>query len=161
MRWHLTVSEAQFPAPKPRATLKLRIAGYSVLALLLIGFLPFLGLKFGFPFKPSADWVIATRPYAWALAGIYAVGGMIPVYKGLLKQKPDGLSLNGWLTLLFAPFLFGSVGMVTISTGIPMVIALMAGSEVELSYTVTNLKATYDRQCHKSMERLKNLPLSA
>ena len=123
---------------KPRATLQQKVLGYLCLALFVIACLPMLGLKFGFPFHPSVTWVIQSKPYAWALAAIFSIGGSLLFAKGFLKQNPGGLSPKFWLLLLSCFPFFGLLGMQTVSAGFPMVAAMITGSDVELSYTVTN-----------------------
>lgn len=123
----------------------------------LAGALPVLAKMFGYQFLPSMEWL--NRTFLVGIgAGLISAGGAVWIVCRRLATAPDGGEVRKAAAVMGAPFLgyfFGNHAVVF--TG-PMIIALLAGSQVELSFTVADANRHISSRCPSSIE-LQSFPI--
>lgn len=121
----------------------------------LLGMFPVFSRMIGYSFLPSVKWMALSELPA-LVAGLVSAGLFLWVY--VVDQQPfTGGELKKVLTCFGAP-IFGYLGgSNAVVVAIPMVLALVAGRQVELPYTVERTDRI-NSKCRSSLE-LKGLPI--
>lgn len=123
-------------------------------ALLLLGMPPILAKMFGFDFLPSREWVSASTLPGVAAGLVSAVLLLMLVVKNFDKTPgPQWRKIFGVIGAPFFGFYLGRNVVVIVG---PMILALIAGHEVELPFTVIHADRNY-RRCPLPIE-LQDLP---
>lgn len=112
---------------------------------------------FGIQFLPSTEWL--NRTFLVGIgAGLISAGGAVWIVCRRLATFPDGGEVRKAVAVMSAPFLGYFVGKHAVVYVGPMIIALVAGSQVELSFTVADANRHYSSRCPSSIE-LQSFPL--
>ncbi|PRY77551.1 hypothetical protein CLV80_10533 [Yoonia maritima] len=124
-----------------------------ILTWFFLGCLPILALAFGFRFLPSPEWVQNTRLIA-ALAAFGTAALMLVLLRiGHKKQKPEGGMIKIVGMYLVAVFLFSpAVGASAIAATGPMLVAIVAGSQSSLTYTVADASQSGSYKCRRPIK---------
>lgn len=133
-----------------------RLVAISAAIWLLLGMLPVFPKLFGCDFLPSIEWASKSSTFGLSAGLISAVLMLWAVLKGV-HRIPGGEVKQG-LTVLFSP-LFGYFwGKTTAVIVGPMMLALIAGHQVELTFMVERAdRDSYRGGCRSPLE-LQGLP---
>ncbi|NVK16954.1 MAG: hypothetical protein HWE35_22510 [Rhodobacteraceae bacterium] len=143
-------------AARPR---HVRIFALAVLSAFFLGALPILSGKAGYQFLPSEQWLTQSRVAAILLGGLAAAAAPFAVLKGMKMQpRKHGTFMKIVLTG-FAPFLAFMVYSHFVSLGIPLVVAIAAGTETRAGYTVSEAKLLRAGTCRNPIE-IESMPFA-
>lgn len=144
------------PKTGPLLGSRAKILRATFLIWLLFGLLPaFFGI-FGFDYIPSADWVIASNGVG---IGFGLATGLVFLCSYLANiDKVPGGDVKKTLGAFAAPFFGYFSGKSAVVVSCPMILALIAGAPIELSYTVERATGRGSRHCRLPVE-LQHLPL--
>ncbi|MBP1874011.1 hypothetical protein J2Z19_003730 [Ensifer adhaerens] len=121
------------------------------------GALPLLAKMFGIQFLPSTEWLNRTF-LVGICAGLFSGGGAVWIVARRLSSIPGGGEVRKAVAVIGAPFLGYFVGRHAVVYAGPMIIALVAGAQVELSFTVADANRHYSSRCPSSIE-LQGFPI--
>jgi hypothetical protein len=126
-----------------------------IFAWILLTLLAMLSHAFGYGYVPSTNWAKATGSYC-VVAGL--IGAVLLVVHAI-KNEPIRLNttFTKLLGIVFAPFFGYFMGSTPILIGVPMLLSLVAGHQVELIYNVARADGIGDRGCYSPIE-LHDLP---
>ncbi len=123
---------------------------------LLLGALPFFPSMVGFDFLPSIEWMSKSN-----LPGAAAGLGTAVLMLTLVVKNIDGTPGPDWkkaLAVIGAPFFSFLLGRNVVVIVGPMILALIAGQQVELPFTVAHADRDGGKGCRSPLE-LQGLPL--
>jgi hypothetical protein len=136
----------------------LRAAAMLAFVLLLLGLLSFFGqifaLMFGYGFLPSIEWVNKV-----SLAGFVAglVSAVFVLWMAVIDDTLPDRGAKGFLIRLGVPLFGFYLGKTATVIGVPMIIALVAGHQVELPFTVAHADNSGGRGCGSPLD-LQGVP---
>ncbi|MDC0657688.1 hypothetical protein N6L27_06750 [Leisingera sp. SS27] len=143
-------------AARPRSV---RIFALAVLSAFFLGALPILSGKAGYQFLPSEQWLTQTHVAAILLGGLAAAAAPFAVLKGMKMQpRKHGTFMKIILTGL-APFFAFTVFSHFVSLGIPLIVAIAAGTETRAGYTVSEVKLLKAGKCPNPI-RIADMPFA-
>ncbi|MBY5581358.1 hypothetical protein [Rhizobium leguminosarum] len=122
---------------------------------LLLGILPFFARIFGFAFLPSIEWMSKTNLPGLTAGLISAVLLFGLFLKGWDKMPGDKVKKT--LAVLGAPFIGYALGRSVVVIVEPMILALIAGHQVELPFAVVNADHRGYTNCRSPVD-LQGLP---
>jgi hypothetical protein len=128
-------------------------ARYLATLLMLLGWLPLWAKMLGYPFLPSIEWIATSELPGGAVGLIVAAGFLWLIYKS--KYRIRG-SETKRLVVIFAAPLYSFYGYYTgkniVVFAVPMILALIAGKQVELPFTVADAKRHGTSRCRSPIE---------
>ncbi|HEV7317317.1 MAG TPA: hypothetical protein VGO04_01735 [Ensifer sp.] len=128
------------------------------LILALLGWLPLWAKMLGFPFLPSVEWM-ATSDIAGVAVGLVLAAGILwLIYAS--KYRIRGSETKRLFVIFAAPLyvLYGyHTGKNIVVFAGPMIIALIAGQEVEIPFTVADAERHDTSRCRSPVE-LQDVP---
>jgi hypothetical protein len=137
----------------------LRRVSAAVVAVMLIGGLPFFVRMFGgAQFLPSTTWVAQSFWPAMASAALCAILPSVVLVRGRTRDRGDRKSIKYLLILAFIPALFGTLGYNAVASGGPMLYTWAAGKPTELPFVVKRAKRSVDWKCRNPIA-LRGLPI--
>lgn len=143
-------------AERPRIV---RIFALLAISIFFLGALPVLSDKLGYQFLPSEQWLNQTRLAALILGGLAAAAAPFAVLKGLETQPRKHGVIMKILTVGFAPFLAFMVYSHFVSLGIPLMMAMAAGTQSQAEYTVSEAKLLKAGKCRNPV-KVENMPFA-
>lgn len=118
--------------------------------------LPILAKILGYQFLPSIEWL--NRTFLIGIgAGLLSSAGAVWIVCKRIATIP-GSEVRKAVAVIGAPFLGYFVGKHAVVYAVPMIIALVAGAQVELSFTVADSNRHFSSRCPSSIE-LQSFPL--
>lgn len=132
-----------------------KLVAILVAVWLLLGLLPVFAKMFGYDFLPSTEWASKSNTLGLAAGLISAVLVLWAVLKSLHKV-PGGKAKKAG-SVLFSPFFGYFLGKAAAVIVGPMMLALIAGHQVELTFIVERADRAGSRRCHSPLE-LQGLP---
>jgi hypothetical protein len=123
--------------------------------LVTLGALPVLAKMVGYQFLPSADWV-ATTTIPGIFGGVAFAAGMLWL-TCKSKYRIRGSEIKKAAALLGWPFIGYFFGNNTVVFAGPMILAIIAGHQVELPYTVVDPGRYGTSECRSPVE-LRDVP---
>ncbi|WP_394889651.1 hypothetical protein ACG873_30630 [Mesorhizobium sp. AaZ16] len=117
----------------------------------LLGPLPVFAILFGHQYLPAPAWVSLIGPFAWIAGALSAV-----LFFWLIQGDSSIHEKYGPLArltlIVFTPIMGLWMGYTAVTMGGPMIIAILAGQEEELTFTVTEATRWGDRKCRNPIE---------
>jgi len=130
-----------------------------VLGLFFAGCLPAIMSRLGYPYIPSAEWMVQARVPTRAVGALMAVVFIVAVGMKLRFDKSTFQKIKSSLLFLFCiPFGF-FVGSGAVTMGGPMIAAWVMGVETRLPYAVLDNAARDSSTCKRPV-KLEDLPFS-
>ena len=127
-----------------------------MIAWLIFGSAPMLSPALGYIFLPSTEWVSKTGSVALAIGWATAIWSLWIIC--ITADRAPGSDLKKISAIIFFPLLSYWAGSTVVVIVGPMVLALAAGHEVELTFTVESAGRYGSRRCRTPLE-LQDLPL--
>lgn len=127
--------------------------GFLVAVWLLLGTLPIFARIFGYDFLPSIEWASKSNTLGLAAGLISAVLVLWAVLKSVHKISAGKQVGSVLFSTLFGYFLGNAAAVIA---G-PMMLAVVAGHQVELTFIVERADSNGYRQCRSPLE-LQGLP---
>jgi hypothetical protein len=125
---------------------------------LWLGIMPFIGERFGqmlgYSYLPSTEWVTRTN-LAGFVVGLIS-GALVLWFLVIKKVLPDA-DVKRFFVLLGTPVFGFFLGRNVVVIAVPMIIALVAGHQVELPFTVAHADHSGGRGCHSPID-LQEMP---
>ncbi|WEX86638.1 hypothetical protein PZN02_002941 [Sinorhizobium garamanticum] len=134
---------------------RVRPAGVLLIVWLLLGMLPVFANMVGYNFLPSIEWTSRTNLPALAAGLVSAVLLFWVVRKG--RDVTPGSPLGKAIGVFAAPFFGYVIGKNVVVIAAPMILALIAGHQVELPFTVADADRYGGRRCSSPID-LQGLP---
>jgi hypothetical protein len=119
---------------------------------LVLCVLPVFVTMFGYNFVPSTVW-ISTTSFPGLAAGL-STAALMPW--AVLKDASTS-GMKKIFGVLFAPFFGYFLGKSAVVIAVPMILALIAGHQVELPFTVERADGNHTKRCSSPVE-LQGLP---
>jgi len=123
---------------------------------LIIGVLPFLTKRIGFPYLPSSEWVSQTYIPAIAFGFTTTLFLFVMVHKNIQVKDQKMTDFKHVLAIFFMPMFGFLIGYSATVMGAPMIVAATVGSEIEVPFTVVEFDGS-SRRC-KNPITLDGLP---
>lgn len=122
---------------------------------LLLGLLPVFAKMFGYDFLPSIEWASKSNTLGLA-AGLISAALVLWAALKSLHRIPGGKAKQAGSVLVFTllGYFLGRAAAVIVG---PMMLALIAGHQVELTFIVERADRAGSRRCHSPLE-LQGLP---
>jgi hypothetical protein len=117
---------------------------------LLLGSLPVFAKMFGYDFLPSIEWAAKSNDPGLAAGLISAVLVLWLVLKRLHRVQGGDAKKAG--AVLISPLLSYFLGKATVVIVVPMMLALIAGHRVELTFIVERADRGGSRRCFSPLE---------
>ncbi|NOR62562.1 MAG: hypothetical protein GQ535_08735, partial [Rhodobacteraceae bacterium] len=133
---------------------------WPLLLWLLLGLFPVLVAAFGFPFLPSPEWVAKTRILALLSGLAMAVLMTMGVAMGIEINSQKTGKIKKLTVILFAPVMGMFIGSASVSSAVPLMVAMATGADAEIQYTVAKVTGRNFRGCRNPIS-LEGLPLMA
>lgn len=102
-----------------------------------------------YDFFPSPYWVAASEGFGFIAGVIGALVAMLVILTGIYKSGPGDVLKKIGATLV-SPFIGYYLGHATVVVTWPMIVGLVAGSQIELTYIVE--RADWVRNCGYAIE---------
>ncbi len=141
--------EIAAPPPPERKAWKKWIF-YLVLVWFLLGSLPMLALVFHDQYIPAPDWVDRISNVAWSAGLITAL--VFAFFAWIGRANIPGGRIKFAFTLLCAPLFGLFLGWSAVMFGIPMVVAMVAGHETEMQFSVVRADGFGGRRCRNPIK---------
>jgi len=106
----------------------------------------------GFPFLPSVAWVNQSHAAAMLVGAIAAVASVWAGLKGLEMSGREHGPLRILLMFFVSPIFGYGFGYNGVTTGGPMLVAILAGHEVEVTFTVADVSMSSSSKCRNPIE---------
>ncbi|MBD9373207.1 hypothetical protein IB238_11320 [Rhizobium sp. ARZ01] len=132
-----------------------KLAGVVLAVWWLLGLLPVAAPMFGFAFLPSIEWASKTNLPGIAAGLVSSVVLLLLVLLNIHRVK-GGKATKAWGVLVIT-WLGYYIGKHVIVLAGPMILALIAGHQVELPFTVVRADDYGTRHCQDPLE-LQGLP---
>lgn len=139
------------PRPTYRAPVKQRLIMLPIIIWMLVGILQTAGDMSGFRFLSSSDWFDRSGMWSWIAAAVLAPLSAWCVLVGIRAQditkgktrSPASVRLHLLCGLLVGAVLGGE----SVSSGVPMVSAMVAGTRTEMEVTVREVAGYRTMEC--------------
>ncbi|GAA2867366.1 hypothetical protein GGQ99_001303 [Aminobacter niigataensis] len=136
-----------------------KLATILLIAWLLLGLLPVFSLMFGPSFLPSSKWASKTNTLGLIAGFGFAMLAVWLLSKAAGQDSDSHLTKFGtFIGALIFGFMLGK--NVVVITG-PMAIALIAGDEIELHYTVKRANSIGTKWCRSSVDLDLPMPFNS
>ncbi|WP_343213950.1 hypothetical protein [Ensifer oleiphilus] len=132
------------------------LAKVLLLAWSLLGMLPLSAMVVGYHFLPSSEWM-STTSLPGLGAGLVSAGLVLWLFLKGARMVPIS-DMNMAVGAVFAPIFGYLVGKNIVVIAGPMIFALVAGRQVELTFTVARADSDGISRCTSPLE-LEGLPL--
>lgn len=139
------------PRPTYRAPVKQRLIMLPIIIWMLVGILQTAGDMSGFRFLSSPDWFDRSFMWSWIAAAVLAPLSAWCVLVGIRAQeiaKGETRSPTSVRLHLLCGLLVGAgLGGESVSSGVPMVVAMVAGTRTEMEVTVREVASYRTMEC--------------
>ncbi|MBB4189646.1 hypothetical protein [Sinorhizobium terangae] len=123
-----------------------------------LGVLPVFAKMIGYNFLPSVEWVSRTSISGLA-TGLVSAALLFWIARNGMEIAPGG-PFRKAIGVIAAPFIGYILGKNVVIIAAPMILALIAGHQVELPFTVADVDRNGGRRCNSPLD-LQGLPLRA
>ncbi|WP_323041637.1 hypothetical protein [Gemmobacter sp.] len=148
------------PRPDYRLPVKQRLIALPIIIWLLLGVLQTAGDMSGFRFLSSPDWIDRSVMWSWMAAATLALLSAWMAQVGMRSQDiwkgKTRSRVSACLGMLGCVLVGACAGREFVSSGVPMVIATVAGTRTEMEVTVRAVPGYSDRKCRPEV-RLEGL----
>ncbi len=132
-----------------------KLVAILVVAWLLLGMLPVFAKMFGYDFLPSTGWASKSTIPGLA-AGLISAASVLWAFLKIAHKIPGSRAKRAG-SVLFSTVLAWFLGKTAAVIVVPMMLALIAGHQVELTFIVDRADRDGSRRCRSPLE-LKGLP---
>ena len=126
---------------------------------IFFGLLPAFANIFNYQYIPAPDWVVRSSLIAKSV-GIISVLAFLfrlwqlrsPFSDWGIKAVFSDWGIKAVLVVLFSPFFFFFIGLSVVTYSVPMVIAMVAGQETEMQFSVVSADGFGSKGCYSTVQ---------